>query len=61
MLKSMIIKINILESNLFTTSVQLSVIFNRKTVDCMDEKKKLQILNTPRRFAQEKNTTGRRW
>ena len=38
-LKSMIKKINSLESNLFTTSFQLSVIFNRKTVDCMVENK----------------------
>ena len=39
-LKSMIKKINILESNLFTTSFYLSVIFNRKIIaDCMDENK----------------------
>ena len=38
-LKSMIKKINVLESNLFTTSFYLSVIFNRKTVYCMVENK----------------------
>ena len=38
-LKSIIKKINVLESNLFTTSFYLSVIFNRKTVYCMVENK----------------------